>query len=57
MRLAAGLAAALLLAGCAAPIAPLPAQPVAMGAAIQVDAEAVPLDPTNPARDRIGAFV
>ena len=57
MRLAAGLAAALLLAGCAAPIAPLPAQPVAMGAAIQVDAEVVPLDPTNPARDRIGGFV
>jgi hypothetical protein len=52
-----GLLAALLLAGCAAPMAPLPARPVAVGAAIQVDAEAVPLDPTNPARDRIGAFV
>jgi hypothetical protein len=47
----------LILAGCAGPIAPLPTEPVAVGAAIQVDAEAVPLDPTNPARDRIGAFV
>lgn len=57
MRLLAGLAAALALAGCAQPMEPLPERPVAVGAAIQVDAEAVPLDPTNPARDRIGAFV
>ncbi|MBL8770554.1 MAG: esterase-like activity of phytase family protein [Phenylobacterium sp.] len=57
MRPAAGLFAALLLAGCAAPIAPLPERPVAVGAAIQVDAEPVPLDPTDPRRDRIGAFV
>lgn len=57
MRRLAGLAAALALAGCAQPMAPLPERPVAVGAAIQVDAEAVPLDPTNPARDRIGAFV
>ncbi|WP_296597945.1 esterase-like activity of phytase family protein [Phenylobacterium sp.] len=57
MRRLAGAALALLLAGCAAPMAPLPASPVAVGAAIQVDAQAVPLDPTNPARDRIGAFV
>lgn len=57
MRGLAGLSAALLLAGCAAPIAELPQAPVAMGSAIQVDAEAVPLDPTDPARDRIGAFV
>lgn len=57
MRRLAGLAAALALAGCAQPMAPLPERPVAVGAAIQVDAEAVPLDPTDPARDRIGAFV
>lgn len=57
MRRLAGLAIALALAGCAAPIAPLPTEPVAMGAAIQVDAEAVPLDPADPARDRIGGFV
>ena len=56
-RALAGLSAALLLAGCAGPIAPLPQAPVAVGAAIQVDAEAVPLDPANPARDRIGGFV
>ena len=57
MRPVGGLLAALLLAGCAAPMAPLPSRPIAVGAAIQVDAEAVPLDPTDPARDRIGAFV
>jgi hypothetical protein len=57
VRLAAGLAAALLLCGCAAPIAPLPLAPVPVGAAIQVDAEAVALDPTDPARDRIGTFL
>lgn len=57
MRPFGALLAALMLAGCAAPMAPLPARPVAVGAAIQVDAEAVPLDPTDPARDRIGAFV
>jgi hypothetical protein len=56
-RALAGLSAALLLAGCAGPIAPLPQAPVAVGAAIQIDAEAVPLDPANPARDRIGGFV
>jgi hypothetical protein len=38
-------------------MAPLPAQPVAVGAAIQVDAQPAPLDPTNPGRDRIGDFV
>ncbi|MFZ5719317.1 MAG: esterase-like activity of phytase family protein [Pseudomonadota bacterium] len=57
MRRLAGLCAALLLASCAAPMTPLPAGPIAVGAAIEVDAEAVPLDPTDPARDRIGAFV
>lgn len=57
MRRLAGAALALLLAGCAAPMASLPTSPVAVGAAIQVEAQAVPLDPTDPARDRIGAFV
>jgi len=57
LRPLAGLALVLALAGCAAPIAPLPERPVAVGAAIQVDAEAVPLDPASPARDRIGRFV
>jgi len=56
VRRAAGLAFALALTACARPMAPLPAQPVAMGAAIQVDAEPVPLDPTDPQRQRIGAF-
>jgi len=56
LRRLAGLAAALALAGCAAPIAPLPVAPVPVGAAIQVDAQAVPLDPTNAGRDRIGNF-
>lgn len=57
MRLAAGLAITLALSACARPMAPLPAQPVAVGAAIQVDAEPVPLDPTDPRRERIGNFV
>lgn len=57
MRRAAGLVAALFLAACAGPNAPLPLAPIPVGAAIQVDAEAVPLDPTDPARDRLGAFV
>jgi hypothetical protein len=56
LRRIAGLALALALGSCAAPMAPLPLQPVAVGAAIQVDAEAVPLDPTNPGRERIGNF-
>lgn len=57
MRRLAGLLAALSLASCAAPTAPLPLAPVPVGAAIQVDAQAVALDPSNPARDRLGAFV
>lgn len=56
MRLAAALAAAIALAGCAAPIAPLPAGPMPVGAAITVDAEPVPMDPTDPARTTVGAF-
>lgn len=57
MRRWAGPAIALALAGCAAPVAPLPAQPVAVGSAIEVDAQPVPLDPTDVRRDRIGNFV
>lgn len=49
------LAAAVLLASCA-PQAPLPQGPVAVGSAIQVDAVAVPLDPTDPRHERIGNF-
>jgi hypothetical protein len=56
LRRIAGLALALALGSCAAPMAPLPLQPVAVGAAIQVDAEAVPMDPTDPGRERIGNF-
>lgn len=56
MRRLPGLLAALLLTACAAPMAPLPPAPIPVGAAIQVDAEAVPLDPSNPARDRVGGF-
>lgn len=57
MRLAAaGLAFALTLGSCAMPTAPLPLQPVAVGARIQVEAQAVPLDATDPSRSRIGNF-
>lgn len=57
MKRLAGLALALALGSCAAPMPPLPLQPVAVGARIQVDTQAVPLDPADPARTRIGAFV
>jgi hypothetical protein len=56
VRLAAGLAFALALSGCAMPTAPLPLQPVAVGARIQVDAQPVPLDPTDASHTRIGNF-
>jgi len=51
-----GLAFALTLGSCAMPTAPLPLQPVAVGARIQVDAQAVALDPADAARTRIGNF-
>jgi hypothetical protein len=51
-----GLIAALLLAACV-PTAPLPAAPMAYGAAIAVDAQPVPLNPQDPRQDRIGRFV
>lgn len=57
MRRLGGPALAMALAGCAMPTAPLPLQPLAVGSAIQVDALPVPLDPTDPGRDRIGNFV
>ncbi|MGA0607677.1 esterase-like activity of phytase family protein [Phenylobacterium sp. VNQ135] len=57
MRRLAGLAAALLLASCVdGPPARLPPAPVAYGTAIVVDGQPVPLDPTDPARTRIGNF-
>lgn len=56
MRRLAGLAVTLALASCAAPMAPLPVGPVPVGAAIQVDAQPVPLDPTDSSRTRIGNF-
>ncbi len=51
------LAAALLLTACAdGPPAQLPAEPIAYGDAIVVDGEAVPMDPTDPGRRRVGNF-
>lgn len=54
MRLA-GLALAALLAACA-PLAQLPEAPVPAGPAIVVDAEPLPLDPTDLSRTAIGNF-
>lgn len=56
MKRLAGLAFALTLGSCAMQTAPLPLQPMAVGAAIQVDAQSVPLDPTDAGRTRIGNF-
>ncbi len=57
MRWAAFAAAlGLALAACAPTPAPLPSAPVGLTAPIHVEAQAVPLDPTEPGRDRIGAF-
>lgn len=57
MRRLGGLLLAGLLAGCLAQVSPrLPPAPVPHGAAIAVDAEPVPMDPRDPARERIGAF-
>lgn len=55
-RLAAGVLLALALGGCLQRAPALPPEPVAAGAGVRVDAQAVPLDPTDPARDRIGRF-
>lgn len=56
MRRAWGAVLALALFGCAEVRAPLPTSPVAYGAGIVVDAQAVPLDPRDPANQRIGNF-
>ncbi len=56
MRRLAGLALAFALAGCVGLRASLPAAPVPYGSAIAIDAAPVPLDPTNPGRQRIGNF-
>lgn len=56
MKVLRGLAFALLLVACASVPPSLPPAPVAAGPGIVVAAEAVPLDPTDPARRRIGAF-
>jgi hypothetical protein len=53
----AGALAALSLAACAEAPAVLPPAPVPAGPAITVSGEPVPLDPGDPARDRIGRFV
>lgn len=55
MRRLAGLAAALAVASCA-PVASLPDAPVPYGATIVVEAEPVPLDPTDASRTTVGDF-
>lgn len=55
-RRAAAMAGALLLAGCLTPAPRLPEAPVAVGPAVAIEAEALPLDPTGPERTQIGAF-
>jgi len=55
---AASAALCLLLAGCLTPApAPLPSQPLPYSPTIAVKATPLPLDPRNPATDRIGDFV
>ena len=49
------LVAALALAACT-PQAPLPEHPLPYGAPIRIDAQPVPLNPTDPKQDRIGDF-
>lgn len=50
------LAASLALLGACTPQAPLPDHPLPYGAPIRIEARAVPLDPADPRRDRIGDF-
>jgi len=52
----AGLAATAALAACAPGPAPLPSAPLPAGPGIVVEAEPVALDPSDPARVRLGAF-
>jgi hypothetical protein len=51
------LLAGLSLAACAPLAVDYPAAPIPFGSAIVVDAQPVPLDPTNPTHDRIGNFI
>jgi hypothetical protein len=53
--LAVGLSVLILFA-CAPPDAPLPKAPIPAGPGVAVTAEPVPLDPTDPARRRLGNF-
>lgn len=55
-RRLAGLAAAFLLASCAMPPPPLPAEPVPAGPAIGLTTTPVPLNPEAPSQERIGDF-
>lgn len=50
-----GALVAIMAAACA-PLPPLPPQPVPAGPSIAVEAQAVPLDPTNPSRAALGRF-
>ena len=49
-------ALALLGAACTPLVVPLPEAPVPAGPGIVVDAQPVPLDPTDPTRTRLGTF-
>jgi hypothetical protein len=55
-RKLAGLGVVLALAACQPQTPPLPAAPLPVGPVVRVDAQAVPMDPTDPANTRIGAF-
>jgi hypothetical protein len=47
----------MILAACGGPVAELPKAPVPAGPGITIKAEAVPLNPADPAQDRVGNFV
>ena len=57
MRPLAAALAALLLAACGQPTAELPRAPVPAGPGIAIEAQAVPLNPANPAQAAVGDFV
>lgn len=56
MRPGLGLLAGLALLAACAPVAELPPAPIPYGAAIAVKATPVPMDPSDPARTRVGNF-
>jgi len=57
-RLSLAAAACLVLAGCLTPSpTPLPTAPLPYAETVRVDAKPLPLDPRNPATDRIGDFI